>query len=361
MAKLGSRVTSAERGTTIERLLDLPWRDRREIYQLLGASLGLPHDDDGEGERQRELAGRAEALDAMRAAAEHLSLPDGSRLAVRDYDRAQQKLGLGLSSAAVIRRWGAWREAVDVMQGMRAKTTARQRAHWRAVNSSVRTHEQHLAGVRAWLEGEPSAVTKRAYDDWALDCNEQYPESVPLVTADAMANALALPWRTLLGVVRGERTLAEAQRERLLRLRADGGSLGLVGVAYVALLHKTSERLAHKLVRKGGFPVPVAYTTMNKRQAWYRRDVEAHRAGRRVPLRKLFEAQEKVILSEEVRAMLGQSEMDFRRTVTRSQEASREEVPRESLLPRPDGRVNHALYWLRADIEAWDERRQRKD
>jgi predicted DNA-binding transcriptional regulator AlpA len=350
----------------IESLLGLPWHDQYEIHRLLGLSLGFENDEqDTRDKRQRELAGRAEALEAMRVAAEHLSLPDGERLAARDYDQARRELGLSVSSAAIIRRWGAWREAVSVMGGAPARTTQRQHVRWLAINNSVRARAQHLEGIRAWLESEPATITKAAYDDYALspdrqNTGKQDTSTIPLVTADAVTDALALPWGTTLAVARGKQTLGTAQRERLKKMRREGGSLGLVSIAYVALLNGGSEKAAYKLVRGESFPVPVAYTTMSKRRAWYRRDVEAHHAGRRVPKRELFEAQERIILSEEVRALLGQSARDFRQTVERSQRANQEEMLDRDLLPRPDGRANHALYWLRADVEAWDERQRKK-
>jgi len=342
----------------VESLLGLPWHDQCEVYHLLGSSLGFEEDEpDKQDERRKELSERAEALEAMRGAAERLGLPDGKRLAVRDYERARRELGLGISSAAIIRRWGSWREAVSVMGGEPARTTQRQRARWLEINNSARAREQHLAGVREWLEGKPATISKRAYDDFALSPDRQGTGALPLVTADAVTDALVLPWRTTLAVARGEKALGAAQRERKTELRREGGSLGLVSVAYIALLHGGSEKAAYKLVRAEGFPVPAAYTTMNGRRAWYRHDVEAHHAGRRVPKRRLFEAQGKIILSEEVRALLGPPASEFERMVARSQLASRCEAQDGNLLPRPDGRVNHAFYWLRADIEAWNDRR----
>ncbi len=336
----------------MESLLSLPWHDQYEVYHLLGLSLGFAEDgQDKQDKRQRELAGRADALEAMRAATEHLSLPDGECLAVRDYERARQELGLSVSSAAIIRRWGAWREAVSVMGGAPARTTQRQRARWLEINNSVRAREQHLEGIGGWLESKPTTITKAAYDDFALSRNRQAASAIPLVTADAVTDALALPWGTVLAVARGGKELGIAQRERLKELGRDGGSLGLVSVAYIALLHGGSEKFAYKLVRKDGFPLPVAYTTMNRRRAWYRRDVEAHHAGRRVPKRALFEAQGRIILAEEVRALLGQSPKEFGKAL---HEAQRGQASGDAdSFPRPDGRVNHAYFWLRADVEAW--------
>lgn len=346
------RASTAVGEALMESLLGLPWHDQFEVYHLLGLSLGVGDDKRGkQDKRQRELAGRAEALEAMRAAAEHLSLPDGERLAVRDYERARQELGLSVSSAAIIRRWGAWREAVSVMGGAPARTTQRQRARWLEINNSVRGREQHLEGIRGWLQSKPSAITKGAYDDWALSRNGQGASAIPLVTADAVTDALALPWGAVLAVARGKKALAVAQRERRKGLRSDGGSLGLVSVAYIALLHGGSEGFAYKLVRKDGFPIPVAYTTRRSRRAWYRRDVEAHHAGRRVPKRALFEAQARIILADEVRALLGQSPKEFGKAL---HEAQRGQASGDvDSLPRPDGRVNHAYFWLRADVEAW--------
>jgi predicted DNA-binding transcriptional regulator AlpA len=354
MARLERRASTAVGEALVEGLLGLPWHDQYEVYHLLGLSLGFEDDEpDKQDERQKELSERAEALEAMRAAAEHLGVADGERLAVRDYDRARQELGLPVSSAAIIRRWGAWREAVSVMGGAPARTTQRQRARWLEINNSVRGREQHLEGIKMWIESKPTAITKAAYDDWALSRNGQGASAVPFVTADAVTNALALPWGTTLGVVRGEKALGVAQRERLGELRRDGGSLGLVSVAYIALLHGGSERFAYKLTGKDGFPLPVAYTTKRSRRAWYRRDVDAHHAGRRVPKRALFEAQARIMLAEEVGALLGQSPKELREAFY---EARRGEAGADSL-PKPDGRVNHAYFWLRADVEEWAARR----
>lgn len=379
----------------IGQLLGLPWRAQSEVYHALGDSLGLQEDKPG---RRRELTQRAEALDAMRATIEHLGLTPGQQLETREYERARKELGLNISAAAIIRRWGAWREAISVLAGERARTTERQRAHWRAINNSARTHEQHLAGIKRWLDSEPEHNTKSAYDNWALD-DENHPEQAPPVTADAITDALALPWKTVLAVVKGKQALPAAQQARLRTLRQEGGPLKLVGVVYIALLYKQSERAAHKLVLDEGFPVPVAYTTMNKRRVWYQRDIDAHYAGKRVPKRKLFEAQDKIILSEELRAQLGLPVSEYQRIVQQAQRGylpqnrrranlgrkqdqmrgeykdgdrrgqkrgennktrkrSEDYEDAENLLPKPAGRVNHAHYWLRADIQTWLERHE---
>jgi hypothetical protein len=88
-----------------------------------------------------------------------------------------------------------------------ARTTQRQRARWLEINNSVRAREQHLEGVRGWLESKPTTITKAAYDNFALSRNGQGASAIPLVTADAVTDALALPWGTVLAVARGDKAL----------------------------------------------------------------------------------------------------------------------------------------------------------
>lgn len=148
-----SEAERRQRDNVIERALALPERDMHEVHRVLGEYLGAEGQRESDTNRQRRL--RAEALAALRAAAEHLKLPEGRAPTIAEYSRAAAELGLTLSSQQVVRRWRMWREAQRALVGEHTQRTpnspssAPRPPHRRSCRGPV-------AGLREWLKTTPS-------------------------------------------------------------------------------------------------------------------------------------------------------------------------------------------------------------
>jgi hypothetical protein len=76
-----------------------------------------------------------------------MGLPDGEVPGVKEYERVRKELGLELSSATIIRRWGVWREVGKAARGEQVSLTVRQRALFRSAR------KQEYRGEREFVSG----------------------------------------------------------------------------------------------------------------------------------------------------------------------------------------------------------------
>lgn len=334
------RAEQTAREAALRQVLDLPWRDVYEVYTTLGEYL-KPQKRERETKTQRELRERAEALEALERAARHLKLPADRAPTVEQYNRAATKLGLDLSSAQVVRRWGFWREASNALVRKARTETPEQRAVRRATTGKRRGHADYLAGVREWLRGKPASTTEKDYDAWVERRNEQNPDALPYVKGGSVIIGLSIQWPRVLAVARRKTTLGAAQAEYLEELTAAAGRLQLVGSVAVGLILGKGSVQAADITREPGFPPRVA--TIGNARVWYRDDIEAYKAGRSVRRRE-GELQPHIVDSKELRKLLA---LKPAMLVTHVHKR------RFHLVPEPAGTVSQNHYWLREDLEPW--------
>jgi hypothetical protein len=341
-------VTSRQR-TPLEEVLrrcfELPWQDLYEVWRVIGSYI------EAGGVREtrigKQVRERAEALDCLKAAAAHLKLAPDDAPTIEGYKRAREELGLALSARQIELRWEGWQFARLALTGERPVETAAQRSLRRDASGRRWSHEEYLTGVREWLEQKPVSRTRKDYDRWATERNDRTP-GPPLVTSGALRVGFALSWEWILRVAEFDVELDDPQGQHLEELTKASGKLKLVGPTGIALLYRTSVANGHELSKQSGFPPPVA--TLNRMRLWYRKDIEAHRAGRRVR-RRQGELQPRIIDSHEASRRLGKTPASLISAIHKGIKK----------YPTPAGSVSNNLYWMRDEFEAFLAERERRE
>lgn len=330
----------AARHDAIRRVFDLPWRDILEVYVTIGSyvEVGGTH----ETKLSKQLRGRAEALEALEAAADHLGLADGAPLRVEEFDAAARQLGLNLNSAKVIRRWETWRVAVDALWGRSIPETPQQRALRRATSGKRRSAEDRLTGMRDWLKTKPASRRTEDYDLYVQRRNEERPEEPTLTKSPAILIALLLDWDLLTKVADYELEIDEARAMQEARTREHEGKLALVGLREAAVPLGLSRGRTQELANTPDFPAHVAI--ISGARAWRRSDVAAYAAKRPFPRRAVGELQDRLMDAVAVRETVHLRPAVFTTEVNKRL---------WNLVPKPAGRVARRWYWLRADVEEW--------
>jgi predicted DNA-binding transcriptional regulator AlpA len=231
------------------------------------------------------------------------------------------QLGIGFSSAKIVRVWGRWRDATAALSGERDRSTVAERAYRRTYLGARRTREEPLAAVRMWLESHDGSGYSVDYDDWARGYNLTLDaDALPVPRLSTIRHSLALSWSDVLAVARAERSHPEVAAKR----RDDGdwsrGPHDLIAIRTIAHLMGLSETVAKKRTNRPDFPAAVL-TLPGGRRAWLRED----------------ELADHDLNTMEVAELVGRSYQS---------QAKRYEVP-------PAGRVGGRLYWLRAEVKAW--------
>src|SRR5579862_4361233 len=147
----------------LQRFADLSSRAQLQAFSLMRDYL-----DGGVAEVQldRDIAHRKEALEALRAVAVDLGLPEGLAPTTTQFREAAKRLGLGWSVSKVGRAWGKWRFACEAYAGHHLRRTARQQGVLDAHTGKRRVYEDYITGVRLWPETNPRAETIAAYEGW---------------------------------------------------------------------------------------------------------------------------------------------------------------------------------------------------
>jgi hypothetical protein len=323
----------------LRRFDALSWQDQYKTYKYIQ---GHFIHSGSSSEAWREVQQRAECVEAVIKAAEHLGLAEGEAPGIHEYERARRELGLTLSSATIIRRWVAWREVAKAARGEKVSLTARQRAHLRAVIRTRPNREEWLFGLREWLETRPpKTATPADYDAWAEERNERSPDMPHLPSANSIRCALALTWTFARKVAEGNLSLVDAQAQHLQHLKDEGG--GFAGVSIISLLYETTTGRGKGITRKPDFPPP-AFELGRSQQAWLLTDIEAHRKGHPFPDRELGWLQEQVLNSTQLSKVLG---------LTRAQLANAIHREKLDIAPPPAGQVTGLHFWWRRDFEKW--------
>ena len=331
----GSRTPREE---ALRRCMELPWLDMYEVWQVLGSYL-VPA-----GARQtdtsRQLRERGEATACLKCAAVHLELPDGQAPTIAAYTRARAELDLPLTSRQIETRWEGWLFAKHALTGERSVETPGQRSIRRAASGRRRNHEEYLTGVREWLQQKPASMTRPDYDVWAQSRNESSAER-PVVAGETVTRGLALSWSWALRVADFEMEVQEAQRQYLDALTSASGTLELIGVSGVALVFAVNRTTAQAMTGRAAFPAHVA--VIAGARAWYRKDIEAHHAGKSIRRRTAGELQSQIVDSAEVCRTLGLNPGTLIAGIHNERPWA----------PQPSGSVSGKSFWLRNEFEQW--------
>jgi predicted DNA-binding transcriptional regulator AlpA len=346
---VSDRSKSKER--VVQAFLDLPEAERLDVVQKLVSY--LTEDLGSEDKRLEALRRRADALEAVQLATEHVRAagelaPDRPITSTR-FTEVSKELGLGWSSSAVVRVFGRWRNATTAAAGETVREGPEQRRVRARMRGRDTGREDYVEGLRLWIASDPDGQLGRDYDAFVVAENERRGDKRRLIKSPGLAMSLALPWARLLEIARGETSLAaaqEAERKRILD-EVDGR---LVGGRSVAVILGLGVAHAGEIADRPDFPTPVAAISGTK--AYLLEDLVAYRDGKPFPRRDEGSFQQSLVEMREVAVVLG-------RTIA----TARTYVNRElwHLIPRPVGRVGTNHYWWRADFEAWIQRRDPAD
>jgi hypothetical protein len=294
-----------------------------------------------------EIEERAEALRVMRAVVEHLGRDDASKLLVREFNEAPEKVREEWKSGRVIRAWGTWVLARQALSGARKTETARQRSLRSVYGSTKLSTDDYLAGVRAWLATDPPKVTQLAYMDWRKEWNNTRPEgALPYPVPASIRQGLNLTWRTTVEVARGEITVEDARKDEFRHTRSiNTGEHHFVTRMDIAQIADKNPGVTDVMTHAHDFPTPVL--VKGKRRLWLLEDVEAYLAGSAVPEREVNELGHLYMNSQEVAELLGRD----RTSINRS---------RLSDIPEPVFRSHADRLWRRRDAEAFKKEHDRR-
>jgi predicted DNA-binding transcriptional regulator AlpA len=325
------RRNQSQREVVLQGFVDLPSGDQLWVWRRIAEVLELA--DGSESDLDRKVRERAETLEALRLASQHLGLDRPPT--VNEYEEARKALGLEWSSARIGRVWGRWTEASAALAGEPRRATAAERAHRRTYLGRRRRRVEPVRAVRIWLASGAKSDYAVDYDAWAREHNLHLEEGeLPLPRRTTIARNEGLAWRELLAVARGERTEAEVKAARRELGDWSRGPHDLVSVTTIAHMIDGSRGQAIAATHRNDFPRPVAI--FGGKRAWLRGDVEARLRGVYVE-REENEHRHLYMDTNEAADALG---VKYQKAV------SRPDVP-------PAGRVGGKFYWLREEIEAW--------
>jgi hypothetical protein len=258
----------------LRRALDLPTADQLRILHALAEYAG--GEVWKETERSRQARARHEALEAMRAAAVHLELPEGEAPTVTQYKRAAGETKLPLTFTAVYEAFeNRWELATAFYRGERIPETAAQRAmRRRYLGRREGVREPPLVGVRLFVnQDEPPASTEgETYEAWAREFNEDRPDGYGRVSENMehIVSMLRLGWPEVIEVASGRKELEAAQREYLSRALSEAGPL--VGHRLASYILGLSPHARH--AKRADYPQPVVCLGKTN-WVWLRSDIEA--------------------------------------------------------------------------------------
>lgn len=322
----------------LRRAYALSSADQLALYETLAEYLGRGVGT--ESQRDAELKNRAEALRALEQASKHADLGAGRRLTVARFDRVARELGLDWNGARVIRAWGSWGQAKTALAGGRISESPGQRGVRRKSSGRKRSHEEYLAGVRAWLGTDPPSTSMRDYDRFAQE--SQGRPGLPLVRYTSLHNALGLAWPEILAVARGEAEHIEMRRQSVEAIKPTAGPLELVGNREIALLLGVNMTCVHIRLRRGDLPSPVA--RLDGHPTYFLGDILAYCDHEPWPKRPPCAWQGQLIDSAQLAERLGIAELSVKASLWRRS---------WHLVPEPAGRAARSPYWMPDELERW--------
>lgn len=341
MARQGSR-SKTELESVVRRALALPYRQQLKLVGVLEEQLGARLSP---SKRSEEVARRERVLNALDAAAAHLELPKGDRVTTTQFARAAAELGLDVTVHDVVAAFGRWRFGVDAHLGGSVPETSSTRALKRATAGIVRSYEDYLFGLRAWLSTRPPCRRMEDYDAFVAEKNSSLGEGeLPLVRAGTITHQLAVRWTEAIALAEGHVTLEQLQPRVSHLLPTEDGHGALVGLTTVARLLDVGIPQALRMTHRDEFPSPVADIGG---RVWLRSDIEAYRAGSEAHGVRLVEFERAVLQNKVVAARVGLTDGSVRRYL---------HLRRFDLVPEPAGRVGGAWWWWKDDVSTWLER-----
>jgi predicted DNA-binding transcriptional regulator AlpA len=333
-----------ERDDVMRRMYMLSPRDQLEVHRVLGTHLGGKLD--GETEFVKQVRERRESLEAMKRVAKHLGLTSGVAPTVTQYREAWADVADEWSSAHVIRAWGRYRLAEQAYRGERIPLTAAQTSLQRYSAGSAHGFEPPLVGVRQWLATNPPTVRASDYNNYVKEHNDQRvygkAQGPALIQASAVGRSLGLWWQDVLRVARDDAAAEPLQaRYEKEQLEADAGTLGIIGTTTIRLILNKSRSGVYCTQQHDNFPKPVIKVSGN--YGWMLADIIAYREGQCFPCRERLTMQYLIMGCREIAEQLGLTRGGVRAAVRAN----------SPTIPRPDGRLAGAHYWLKKNVDAW--------
>lgn len=198
------------------RMLRLSAADLLHLHGRLHDHLGaLVKDDPAE----RQLEDQDRALTALNRVSEHLGLDQAgkSALTVERYEETAAELELEISSAKIIRDWGSWRAARQVLTGERLPVNRMQRVREAKLARKRLRCEEVLVSVSAWLATDPDPLTTAEYDRWRVRANRELsPEARSHASSQTVVLTLGLGWSDVIRTAAGEEPKGQVIRRKLI-------------------------------------------------------------------------------------------------------------------------------------------------
>jgi hypothetical protein len=202
-----------ELAEALRLVLGLPVAEQLRCFEMLAEDLS--GDFGTETEVGRQVQARSQALDALRRAAELLSLGVDQAPTVADYNRVAAAHDLGLTAAQIRKAFGRWETARAALLGQWIPLTAAQRAVRRAIcrrqgDETYRGNtDLHLDALQLWLKTAPTDRCRSEYDAWHdLENERRLGQGLtPLPRAETIRMATRTGWDQLLRVAEKELTL----------------------------------------------------------------------------------------------------------------------------------------------------------
>jgi predicted DNA-binding transcriptional regulator AlpA len=330
--------------TVLRRVLALVAADQLKTFHALSEHLGGELWRESERARQARL--RHEALEAVRAAVEHLGLPEGQAPTIPDFKRAAREAKLPMTFGAV---YSAFEERWDLVTryylGERIPETAAQRGMRRSyLGRREGVREAPLTGLRLFLDQKPRlrATRREDYEAWAQEFNESPPSGYGRVSENSghISSMLAVGWDLVLEVAGGRKELKQAQREALSSALSEAGPL--VGHRLASQMLGLSPHARH--AKQPDYPQPVVRLGQTN-SLWLRSDIEGYAAGRRDFTHEPGALQDQYLDGHQLGKLLGG--ISGNAVTSRVQHELWDRVPRQA------GKAGKHYYWSHAEVERW--------
>ncbi|WP_445151156.1 hypothetical protein [Baekduia sp. Peel2402] len=320
----------------LERADRLSEADLLDLYGRLVAELeGVPI---GQTRADRRLQARVDALRALASVRDELGLRTDERLTVRAFNEAAPGRVPGWNASRVVRAWGSWRNATDVLAGAKPPRRAEREAVMLVRGFNRSSRRPPLDGLLEWLDTKPAKLNNAAYDEWARARNAELGPREPRyllaggVTFAMSVNGFAEARR------HAEAVLDDADPPPPEGYEAAGRTL----VRFADLAREFSMHRATFTLRVRETPLPEPALHHAGRTFWLREDCELWAKGETVE-RRGGELDATVFDWQRLAVKLG----------INPQTARDRMMHHQHLLPEPAGELGGRLWWHAAAVERW--------
>ena len=346
-----TRRTPLERevAAVMRSILDLPPRGQLLVHEqlrdYLGAGTGV------ETAADAQIRAQNKSLDALRAVAEHLGLPEGQAPNTTQFTAGAAAAGVKMSVSTVSKPFSRYRFAVDVYEGRRPPESMSQRGQRNRTIGRRRNAQADFAGLRLWWNHEDRVLdTQREYDAFVREFNDDVTagrsDEQPLAPGAAVCMNTGFVWAEILEVLRNgkdpDEFLAE-YRKRLVETPLN--ALGIVDTkTAAAMLELRPQELRNRRI-KGELPL-VRVLVIGTNNGYLAQDVIACRDGQTatIPARQENEMRPLIMDAHEVAEAVGLALITVRH---------RNRIDHNYTTPAPIAYLGNALYWSRAHVEQW--------